>query len=104
MTIVTAWVIIHEKETAVRVGREILESRLAAGYNLFPVESAFWWKGRILEENETLMVFKTRSEHAGLIAEHVARSTGAEVPDVFVLDSPPLDERYSSWVASETTG
>jgi periplasmic divalent cation tolerance protein len=104
VSIVAVQVVVHAKEKAVEVGRAVLEERLAAGYNLFPVESAFWWKGEILEEQEVVLVFKTRTEHVESIVAHVVRLTGAEVPDVFVSQAVSSDERYRAWVEAEAAG
>ncbi len=41
---------LHKKEAATEIGKGLLKERLIACYNLFPVESAYWWKGKILEE------------------------------------------------------
>ena len=41
---------LNKKEAAEKIGKELLRKRIIACYNLLPVESAYWWKGKIEEE------------------------------------------------------
>jgi periplasmic divalent cation tolerance protein len=50
---------LHKRHDAVRIGKGLLAKRLIACYNLWPVESAYWWKGEIIEENEVIMIMKS---------------------------------------------
>ena len=61
------------KEEAHMLGKELLNKKLIACYNLTPVESAYWWKGKIEEANEVLIVIKTNKsfkEVEKFIIEH----------------------------------
>lgn len=95
------WLVLHERETAVELGRRLLEERLIAGYNLMPVESAFWWKGSILEGRETLMLLKTLTEHTEAINARVTELTGAEVPDGFAVCPTGMSAPFEQWVNQE---
>jgi periplasmic divalent cation tolerance protein len=96
------WLVLHERETAVRLGRKLLEERLVAGYNLMPVESAFWWKGEILEGQETLILLKTTTENTRAIDRHVTELTGAEVLDGFAVGPVGMSVPFEEWVKQET--
>jgi periplasmic divalent cation tolerance protein len=96
------WLVLHEREAAVRVGRKLLEERLVAGYNLMPVESAFWWKGKILEGQETLMLLKTTTENTRAIDRQVAEFTEAEVLDGFAVGPVGMSAPFEEWVKQET--
>jgi len=104
VSIVTASVVLHDREKAVEVGQSVLRSQLAAGYNLFPVESAFWWKGEILQGDEFMVLFKTTARLVDALVGRVVEMTGAEVPDVFVSESSHVDERYRAWVEAGAKG
>lgn len=103
MTEVTAmWLVLHDKETAVELGRGLLQERLVAGYNLLSVESAFWWNDSILEGPETLLLLKTRVEHTDAINARVASLTGADVPDGFAVSHLAMSAPFERWVLRHT--
>lgn len=95
------WLVLHDKETAIELGRKLLDERLIAGYNLMPIESAFWWNGQILEEQETLMLLKTLGEHAEAINARVTSLTGAAVPDGFAVRPSAMSSEFAQWVRQE---
>ncbi|TLZ70614.1 MAG: divalent-cation tolerance protein CutA, partial [Methanobacteriota archaeon] len=55
-----AYVTAPDLETARSIARTVVERRLAACANLWPIESMYRWKGRLEEANEVVIVFKTR--------------------------------------------
>ena len=100
ITVITT---LHKKEDAVRIGKELLKKRLIACYNLWPTESAYWWKDKILEEPETLMLLKTQSRYFNEIAIYIKEQSGYEVPDVFSLQPDQVAALFNQWVKDETT-
>jgi periplasmic divalent cation tolerance protein len=92
---------LHKKQDAVRIGRGLLEKRLIACYNLWPLESAYWWKGKIIEENEVMMIMKSTIRWFDDIVEYVKTESGYEVPDLTALDSERIDPSYQKWINDE---
>ena len=93
---------LHKKEDAIRIGKGLLEKRLIACYNLWPIESAYWWKGKILEEPENMMLLKTQPEHFDAIVNYIKEESGYEVPDVFSLEVSNIAAVFMQWVEAET--
>lgn len=100
ITVITT---LHKKEDAIRIGKGLLKERLIACFNLWPIESAYWWKGEILEEPETMMLLKTQSRHFNEIASYIKEQSGYEVPDVFSLQPDQVIPLFKKWVENETT-
>src|SRR5437867_7430100 len=57
-----AYVTAPDRATARDIARAVLDRRLAACANLWPVESVYRWHGKREETNEFVIVFKTRAE------------------------------------------
>ena len=93
---------IHKKENAVKIGQGLLKERLIACYNLFPVESAYWWKGKLLEENETLVLLKTRASNFEKVERYIKDNSGYEVPEVIAVAPEKVNLSYLKWVDEET--
>lgn len=92
---------LHNKQDAVRIGKGLLEKRLIACYNLWPVESAYWWKGEIIEENEVMMIMKSTLRWFDDIFEYVTTESGYEVPELIAMDSEKIDPSYQKWINEE---
>ena len=88
----------HKKQDAARIGRALLEKRLIACYNLWPVESAYWWKGEIVEEGEVMMVMKSTLRWFDDIVDYVESESGYEVPELIAIDSEKVDLSYQKWI------
>jgi len=94
---------LHKKEMAKAIGHGLLEKRLIACYNLSPVESAYWWKGEILEESESLLIMKTTQEHFEAIKDYLKKNSDYEVPELIALEPSEVNESYRLWVEEETS-
>jgi periplasmic divalent cation tolerance protein len=92
---------LHKKEMAQKIGRGLLEKRLIACYNLCPIESAYWWKGDILAEDEILVIMKTTEDKFVDIEQYFMKSSGYEVPELIALKPHQVNELYKKWVNKE---
>lgn len=83
----------------------LLEARLVACVNLVgPIESRFWWEGRIDEAEELLMVLKTTRDRVPELIERLAEWHPYDVPEALEL---PVDRGfvpYLDWVAQSCRG
>jgi len=93
---------LHKKKDAVAIGTGLLNEKLIACYNLFPIESGYWWKGKILNESETLMVLKTNDYSFKRIEAYIKKHSGYEVPEVIALAPEKVNSSYLKWVNEET--
>ena len=81
-----------------KIGRILVEERLAACANIFPITSIFRWKGNIEEASEFGIIVKTRTEKVKEIEKRVKDIHSYEVPCVvsFKIDDGSLD--YLEWI------
>jgi periplasmic divalent cation tolerance protein len=96
---------VPDAEVGRRLARSLLEDRLIACANLVPgVVSLYRWEGEVRDDDEVLMVMKTR---AGLVARLLARFPELhpyELPEVLVLPVEDGLPAYCRWVLDETGG
>jgi periplasmic divalent cation tolerance protein len=62
-------------ETAEKIAKSLVEQRLIACFNLFPMQSGYLWENAYCTENETVALLKTHPEkqaqvEAALLAVH----------------------------------
>ncbi len=94
----------RDKEEAQTIGRKLLEERIAACVNIFPIESLYWWQGELVHDSEAVMIVKTRRGWFQRVAERIAQLHSYSVPAVFSLPVEHVRESYLRWLMSETKG
>jgi|SRR3990172_3233495 len=81
-----------------KIGRTLVEERLAACANIFPITSIFRWKGNIDETNEFGIIVKTRSDRVKEIQERVKEIHSYEVPCVVSFNIDEGSAQYLKWI------
>jgi len=84
------------------IARKLIETRLAACVNVGNVSSVYWWQGRIEEDDEDILVIKTRLELINEIVEHIKSIHPYQVPEIIVLPIIGGYEKYLKWVRGST--
>ena len=62
MSVVSVYAVFADAEEAERIGRTVVEERLAACVNILgPVRSIYRWQGRVETGDEVAAIFKTHA-------------------------------------------
>ena len=99
MSVISVYAIFANAEEAERIGREMVEQRLAACINILgTVRSIYRWKGAVETADEVAAIFKTTDDRAG---DLIARITALHSYDVPCVAAWPIDKilgGYADWV------
>lgn len=91
------------EEEAKKIAQVLVEKRLAACVNLIKdIRSIFRWKGKLSDENEILLIIKTRKKLYKNVEEEVKSLHSYEVPEIIALPIISGSKDYLYWVDSET--
>ena len=89
-----------EQETARRIGRELVERKLAACVNIGPaLESIYRWEGKVESASEVLCIIKTTQGQFGKLQEELCSLHPYDVPEVIALPLADGAGPYLRWVA-----
>ena len=92
-------------EVAERIGRSLVEERLAACANVVPgITSIFRWKGAVERESEALVILKTTAADVEALERRVVELHPYEVPEVIAWPIEAGHGPYLEWVRAETRG
>lgn len=86
-------------EQGAELARTLVDESLIACANLIPgMRSIYRWKGELCDENEVLVVMKTRSERFAAVEARVRSLHVYEVPEILQLDVKAGHQPYLDWV------
>ncbi|XP_016949105.1 protein CutA homolog [Drosophila biarmipes] len=95
-----AFVTTPDRESARKLARSIIDQKLAACVNIVPhIESIYLWEGKVTEDNEYLMVVKTRTSRIDELSKFVRENHPYSVAEVISLPIQNGNPPYLDWIA-----
>ena len=95
-----AYIICKDAVEAENISMRLLKKRLIACANMFPIRSMYWWKNKIVNNNEYLMIAKTNEENFAKVISEVKKIHSYKIPCILKLDSIANND-YSKWAEKE---
>jgi periplasmic divalent cation tolerance protein len=93
----------RDAEEARRIGRGVVEERLAACANVIEgMSSIYWWDGKIEEAREALLVLKTTSRRLDELISRVRALHSYDCPAIVAFAIEIGDGDYIDWISKET--
>jgi periplasmic divalent cation tolerance protein len=91
---------VENAEEAARLGRTLVEERLAACATILPrVHSTYRWQGKIESSDETLLLLKTAIEQLPALESRLKELHSYETPEFLVLGVEAGSQSYLSWLS-----
>lgn len=99
MSVISVYAVFANPDEAERIGRTMVEERLAACINILgPVRSVYCWKGALETADEVAAIFKTTDERAGDLITRIAALHSYDVPCVAAWPIDRILGGYADWV------
>lgn len=86
-----------DEAEAERISRELVEKKLIACANYFPIKSLYRWKGELAGEKEVVLLAKSLERNFAAIQKEVRALHSYEVPCILKLNVE-ANEEYENWV------
>lgn len=94
---------VSNSEDAVKLIRVLLERRLiACGTILSDARSLYRWEGKIADEQEVVLLLKTRAERVESLEAAFGELHPYKVPELLALPVAAGLARYLAWINEET--
>jgi periplasmic divalent cation tolerance protein len=99
MSVVSVYCIFATADEAERIGRTVVEERLAACINILgPCRSIYRWHGEVDTADEVAAILKTTAAYADTLVSRLAGLHSYEVPCIAVWPIDRLLFGYAEWV------
>ena len=99
MTVVSVYAVFADADEAERIGRQMVEERLAACINILgPCRSIYRWQGALETADEVPAILKTTLAQADALVARIAALHSYHVPCIAVWLIDKLHSDYADWV------
>ena len=97
MSFVVVYITHRNLEEAKELCKKLLDAKLIACANYFPIESQYWWKGKIEESSEIVSLVKTKKENWEKLKQEVTKLHPYKTPCVIKLEADATED-YEKWI------
>lgn len=88
------------KKEAKKIAKHLLRKKLIACANIFPINSLYRWEGKIVDENEFVLIAKTDNANFEKVKNEVERIHSYKVPCIIKI-SVSSNKKYLDWLKKE---
>ena len=91
------------EEEAKKIARHLVEKKLIACCSIIPtVTSIYRWKDEITEDNEVLMIMKTKAELYSKVEKEIKKLHSYEVHEIICIPINAGSKEYLNWIDEQT--
>ena len=102
---VVVLVTVKDEDQGATIAKALVENKLAACVNIVPkVRSIYRWEGKICDEQEGLLIIKTRAALGPKLTEAIQKLHSYIVPEIVCLPIETGSNAYLSWIQDNTLG
>jgi len=92
-----------DRETALALGTQLVEQRLAACVNLVPgLTSIYRWEDKVQRQPEVLLLVKTQADRLDALTGNLRRLHPYELPEIIAVPIVAGLPEYLNWVTQCT--
>src|SRR3989344_6519296 len=87
-------------DEAKKISKLIIENRLAACVNIWPIASTYFWEGKLVEDSEAAMLVKTSESKIAEIEELILKNHVYATPFIGSIDVRRVNREYKEWMSA----
>lgn len=89
--------------SAKKIAVNLVEHRFAACVNIIPqVKSVYSWQGEIKQDEEFLLIIKTKISRYSELEEQIKKLHPYDIPEIIMLDINQGSKDYLKWIGENT--
>ncbi|MBZ9577705.1 divalent-cation tolerance protein CutA [Patescibacteria group bacterium] len=88
------------KREARKIAKHLLKKKLIACANIFPINSLYWWEGKIIDDNEFVLIAKTTKANFKKVKKEVEKVHSYKIPCIVKIPVSS-NKKYFNWLKRE---
>jgi len=94
------YIVCKDSNEAKSISNSLLKKKLVACTNFFPMNSMYHWEGKIVNDNEFVLIAKTSENNKEIVEKEVLKMHSYSIPCIisFKVDA---NESYLNWLNKE---
>jgi periplasmic divalent cation tolerance protein len=97
MTFIICYITYENKKQAKKIVSHLLDKKLIACANIFPMTSMYKWKGKIVDSKEVVSIVKTKNSNWNKLKKEVEKIHPYETPCIIKM-SVSANKDFEDWV------
>jgi len=86
------------RKEAKEIGERLVKKKLAACVNIFPIDSIYFWQGKIVKDKEFAAIIKTRKENFKKIEKFIFENHSYETPCILEIPIGRVTKKFLKWL------
>ncbi len=100
MPLIIIYVTFPNQKEGEKITRHLLDKKLIACVNFFPITSSYLWKGKIEQGNEIVGLLKSQEKNWNKIKKEIKKLHSYKIPCIIKMKID-VNEEYEKWVREE---
>ena len=90
-------------EEAQKIATALVEEKLVACVNIIPqIKSIYWWEGKVCQDDEVMLISKTKQSLFTTLMDRVKAMHSYEVPEIISFPISEGSPEYLHWIENVT--
>ena len=89
-------------ENGKKIASGLIEQKLAACVQIAPIHSLYEWQGKICEDDEVLLIIKTRASLFADVQNFILTKHEYEIPEIISIPIENGFSPYLNWISQNT--
>lgn len=89
---------IPSKRRAREIGESLIRKKLVGCCNIFPIDSVYSWKGRVVNGKEFVMIIKTKKKNFKKVERLILGKHPDDTPCILELNVSRVTPKYLKWL------
>ena len=89
------------KTEAQKISKVLLDKGLVACTNFYPIDSMYFYKGKLQKDKEYVLIAKTLKKNFNKIKQEVKKLHSYDVPCILSWNINKSNKAYSDWVKKQ---
>jgi len=98
---ILVYITCKDAEEAKKISQTLLEKKLIACANFFPINSMYLWKGNINNDSEFVLILKTVDKNFRKIEKEVKKYHSYECPCIISIKASDVNKEFLKFIKKE---